>query len=106
MTNARLDSLYQPVLTEEALELDPRFDDGFLAMLDEEAVGAIMRGWRELVWRNAELLSLAKTPLAVSLAKSTIETYATTQAVLYRSLFASGRAGTAGRNAYCPARQG
>ncbi len=104
--NARLDSLYHPVFAEEALELDPRFDDVNLANLDEEAVGAIMRGWRELVWRNAELLSLAKTPLAISLAKSTIETYATTQAVLYRSLFASGKPRNAERNAYCHTRQG
>ncbi len=104
--NARLDSLYHPVFAEEALELDPRFDDVDLITLDEEAVGAIMRGWRELVWRNAELLSLAKTPLALSLAKSTIETYATTQAVFYRAMFASGKARTTERNAYCHARQG
>ncbi|MDR7086367.1 hypothetical protein J2X11_001206 [Aeromicrobium panaciterrae] len=104
--NARLDSLYHPVFSEEALELDPRFDDVNLANLDEEAVGAIMLGWRETVWRNAEALSLAKTPLALSIAKSNIETYATTQAVLYRSLFASSKARTAERNAYCHARQG
>lgn len=104
--NPRLDSLYQPVFAEEALELDPRFDDVNLANLDEEAVGAIMRGWRELVWRNAEALSLAKTPLALSIAKSNIETYATTQAILYRSLFASSKARTAERNAYCHAHQG
>ncbi len=103
--NPRLDSLYEPVFAEEALEFDPRFDDVNLANLDEEAVGAIMRGWRELVWRNAEALSLAKTPLALSIAKSNIETYATTQAVLYRSLFASSKARTAERDAYCHARQ-
>ncbi len=104
--NSRLDSLYHPVFAEEALELDPRFDDVNLANLDEEAVGAIMRGWREMVWRNAEALSLANTPLALSIAKSNIETYATTQAVLYRTLFASSKARTAERNAYCNARQG
>lgn len=104
--NPRLDSLYHPVFAEEALELDPRFDDVNLAQLDEDAVGAIMRGWRELVWRNAEALSLAKTPLALSIAKSNIETYATTHAVLYRSLFASSKARTAERNAYCEGRQG
>ena len=104
--NPRLDSLYQPVFAEESLELDPRFDDVNLGNVDEEVVGAIMRGWREIVWRNAEALSLAKTPLALSIARSTIETYATTQATLYRSLFASSKARTAERSAYCLERHG
>ncbi len=104
--NARLDSLYAPVFAEEARELDPRFDDVDAGPLDEEVVGAIMRGWREYVWRNAEALSLAKNPLALQLVKANIETYATTQALLYKTMFASSKATTATRDAYCRGRQG
>ena len=104
--NPRLDSLYQPVFAEEAVELDPTFDDLNFGPLDDEGVGAIMRGWREIVWRNAEALSLAKSPLTVALAKSRIETYATTQAVLYKTIFATSPKQNAKRDAYCHARQG
>lgn len=103
--NPRLDALYNPVFAEEAERFDPRFDDLDAGPLDEEGVGAIMRGWRELVWRNAESLALAKSPLEKALAKSRIETYATTQAVLYRTMFASSPEQTAARNDYCRARQ-
>lgn len=101
--NPRLDSLYKPVFAEEAARLDPTFDDTDFGQFDDEGVGAIMRGWREIVWRNAEALSLAKSPLETALAKTRIETYATTQAVLYKTLFASGPAQTAARDAYCNA---
>lgn len=104
--NPRLDSLYHPVFAEEAQELDPTFDDVNLGQIDEEAVGAIMRGWREMVWRNAEDLSLARTPLALTLAKSRIETYSTTQAVMYKTMFAASAKQTATRDAYCNARHG
>jgi hypothetical protein len=40
------------------------------------AAGAIMRGWREMVWRNAENLVLARTPIARKLAEQLIEEYA------------------------------
>ncbi|MEO6470422.1 MAG: DUF5995 family protein [Aeromicrobium sp.] len=101
--NTRLDSLYKPVFAEEAQQLDPTFDDLNAGQLDDESVGAVMRGWREIVWRNAEALELAKTPLALSLAKSRIETYAATQATLYRTMFASSPKQTAKRDAYCRA---
>ena len=55
--NQRLDSLYKPVFAEEAKELDPTFDDMDAGPLDDEGVGAIMRGWREIVWRNAGTLA-------------------------------------------------
>lgn len=102
--NPRLDALYAPVFAEEADRFDPHFDDANLGPIDDEGVGAVMRGWREIVWRNAEALSLADTPLAVALAKARIETYATTQAVLYKTLFASGKAQTGARDAYCRSR--
>ena len=104
--NPRLDALYKPVFAEEAERLDPAFDDLDFGPLDDEGVGAIMRTWREIVWRNAEALALAKSPLEVMLAKTRIETYATTQAVLYKTLFASGKDQTAARDAYCHTRQG
>lgn len=102
--NPRLDSLYKPVFAEQALELDPTFDDIDVLSIDDEAVGVIMRGWREIVWRNAEALALARTPLQKALAKTSIETYSTTQAVLYRTLFSTGKTQKAARDAYCDAR--
>lgn len=103
--NPRLDALYAPVFAEEAERFDPTFDDVDLGPLDEEAVGAVMRLWREMVWRNAEALALAKSPLEVSLAKARIESYATTQAILYRTLFATSPTQNAERKAYCLAQQ-
>lgn len=102
--NARLDALYHPVFAEMADRLDPTFDDIDLGPIDEEAVGAIMRGWREFVWRNAEQLAMAKTPLQKMLAKQQIETYATTQALVYRTLFAVGPGQRQARDAFCAAR--
>lgn len=87
--NSRLDGLYQPVFTEEAARFDPTFDDFDLGPLDELGVGAIMRGWREMVWRHAELLAFATSPLQRQLAEQQIETYAATQAQLIRGMFAS-----------------
>jgi hypothetical protein len=99
--NPRLDSIYKPVFAEEAKEFDPTFDNINIGPLDDEGVGAIMRVWREIVWRNAEALSLAKTPSAKAAAQNRIETYAADQALLYRQLFASSPAKTAARDAYC-----
>lgn len=103
--NARLDSLYHPVFAEEAKLFDPTFDDYDAGPLDEEAVGAIMRGWREVVWRNAESLVLAKSPLEKALVRARIESYAADQAILYRTMFASSPAQTEARDDYCRTRQ-
>src|SRR5690606_23226628 len=54
--NNRLDTLYAPVFAEEAQRFDPTFDDIDLGSGEEAAAGVIIRGWREMVWRNAELL--------------------------------------------------
>jgi len=102
--NPRLDSLYKPVFAEEAKQFDPTFDDYDAGPIDDLGVGVVMRGWREMVWRNAEALSLAKTPLERALAKQRIETYAATQANLYRTIFASTPSQTATRDAYCRTR--
>lgn len=87
--NPRLDALMDPVFSEEAARFDPAFDDFSVAGIDAAAAGTIMRGWREMVWRNAENLVLARTPLERFLAKRAIEEYAATQARLIRVTFAS-----------------
>jgi hypothetical protein len=85
--NQRLDTLYAPVFAEEAARFDPTFDDVNLGTVEETAAGVIMRGWRELVWRHAELLALARTPAQRSFAQQQIETYAALQGLLIRQLF-------------------
>lgn len=102
--NAHLDALYQPVFAEMADQIDPTFDDIDLGPLDEEAVGAIMRGWREIVWRHAESLSLARTPAQRAAVERRIESYAADQALLYRTLFTVGPAKRAARDAFCAER--
>jgi hypothetical protein len=97
--NRRLDGLYAPVFTEEAARFDPTFDDVDAGPIDETTAGTIMRGWREIVWRNAENLALAKTPAQRRFAEQTIENYAATQARLMRTLFAIPS--SAKRDAWC-----
>ena len=102
--NPRLDALMDPVFAEEAARFDPTFDDFDVAGIDALAAGTIMRGWREMVWRNAENLALAKGPLARKLAATAIEEYAATQALLIRTVFASPSA--AARDAWCATHHG
>ena len=96
--NRRLDSLYGPVFAEEAARFDPTFDDIDIGPVEETLAGAIMRGWREIVWRNAEQLALAKTPAQRRIAEQTIEHYAATQAQMIRQGFS---ANPAQRDAWC-----
>lgn len=65
------------------------------------AAGAIMRGWREMVWRNAENLVLARTPIARKLAEQIIEEYAAGEALMILTVFASPS--PAKRDAWCDA---
>jgi hypothetical protein len=97
--NQRLDSLYAPVFAEEAARFDPTFDDVDLGTVEETAAGVIMRGWRELVWRHAELLALARTPAQRTFAQKQIETYAALQGLMIRQLF--GIPSSARRDAWC-----
>ena len=97
--NRRLDGLYAPVFAEEAARFDPTFDDIDILTVEETGAGAIIRGWREIVWRNAEQLALAKTPTQRRLAQQTIEYYAATQAQLIRRGFA--RSDSTKRDAWC-----
>jgi hypothetical protein len=98
--NQRLDSLYIPVFKEEAERFDPTFDDLDFGSLDDQGVGVIMRGWREMVWRHAENLVTAKTTIQKQLAEHAIEEYAASQAALIRQMFASPDKSSA-RDAYC-----
>ncbi|MCX6402127.1 MAG: DUF5995 family protein [Propionibacteriales bacterium] len=98
--NNRLDTLYGPVFAEEARRFDPSFDDIDAGTLEETAAGVIMRGWREMVWRHAEALTLAKTPAARRLVEQEIELYSTVQAQLIRTLLV---AQPAKRDAWCAA---
>lgn len=98
--NNRLDSLYAPVFAEEAARFDPTFDDIDAGSGEEAVAGVIMRGWREMVWRNGEMLALAKTPAQRKLAEKHIELYSTLQAQLIRSTFV---AKPAQRDAWCAA---
>ena len=99
--NRRLDGLYAPVFAEEAARFDPRFDDIDIGPVEETAAGVIMRGWREIVWRNAEQLALAKTPGQRRIAEQTIEYYAATQAQLIRKGFSASDSYSAKRDAWC-----
>jgi hypothetical protein len=85
--NQRLDSLYAPVFAEEARRFDPTFDDVNFGTVEETAAGVIMRGWREMVWRHAEALALARTPAQRTVVQREIETYAALQALVIRQLF-------------------
>jgi len=99
--NRRLDGLYKPVFAEEAARFDPKFDDIDIGPVEEAAAGVIMRGWREIVWRNAEQLALAKTPGQRRIAEQTIEYYAATQAQLIRKGFSASSSYSARRDAWC-----
>ncbi|MET0998991.1 MAG: DUF5995 family protein [Marmoricola sp.] len=98
--NQRLDSLYGPVFEEEAERFDPTFDDIDAGPLEETAAGVIMRGWREMVWRHAENLATARTPLQRRLAEQSVEEYAATQGEMIRQVFRSTD-GSAARDAWC-----
>lgn len=84
--NNRLDTLYGPVFAEEARRFDPTFDDIDAGTVEETAAGLIMRGWREMVWRHAEALTLAKTPAQRRLVEQEIELYSVLQAKVIRTV--------------------
>ncbi|WGX98139.1 DUF5995 family protein [Nocardioides sp. L-11A] len=96
--NNRLDSLYAPVFAEEAARFDPTFDDIDAGTAEEAVAGVIMRGWREMVWRHAEALVLARKPAARRLVEKEIELYSALQAQLIRAVF---QAKPAKRDAWC-----
>ncbi|MFL6061595.1 MAG: DUF5995 family protein [Marmoricola sp.] len=100
--NDRLDSLYHPVFDEEARRFDPNFNKIDIGPVDDLLVSTIMRGWREIVWRNAE--ALANAPAALRpLVEQEISNYAAGQAQFIKQLF---RGNAANRDAYCATHHG
>ncbi len=104
--NRRLDGLYAPVFAEETARFDPHFGDIDVLTVEETAAGAIMRGWREMVWRNAEKLALAKTPRQRANAERAIEGYAAAQARVIKRLFWAGDTMRETRNTWCATHHG
>lgn len=104
--NQFLNVVMEPLLHEAASRFDPHvinvqtpFGTGYTALLQ------LLVAWRELAWRNAELLVAAPTALARSLVAQEIETAAALEA---RSLaLANGYlpplSSSATRDAYCGA---
>jgi hypothetical protein len=96
--NARLAGLYVPVITEVANRFDPSTDDVNIGPVDDGFAVGLLQYWRELVWRNAELLLAAPTPAARRLVAAQIEGVAEGQARLIMALFG---ANPAARDAWC-----
>ncbi|MCW2786509.1 MAG: hypothetical protein JWP74_3026 [Marmoricola sp.] len=101
--NDRLDSLYQPVFDEETARFDPTFNKINIGNVDEVLVGAIMRGWREIVWRHAEALVNAPALLRPVIEQE-IADYAATQAEFIKQVFA--KKDPSARDAYCALHHG
>lgn len=101
--NQRLDSLYHPVFDEETARFDPTFNKLDLGPVDEVIVGTIMRGWREVVWRNAEALANAPAWLRPYVERE-ISEYAAGQAQFIKQIFA--KKDSSARDAYCATHHG
>ena len=76
--NRVLHPLYDDVLRELAARYDPTIDDIDApgTLYDDTAIFQILQGWREGVWRNAELLAAADTIQQRRAAAEYIENYA------------------------------
>ena len=85
--NRVLHPLYDDVLRELSARFDRSISDydvpGLFA--DDVALFQILQGWREGVWRNAELLRNARTPAQRKAVSDVIEQYALSQARLIRA---------------------
>ncbi len=85
--NRVLHPLYDDVLRELSARFDRSISDydvpGLFA--DDVALFQILQGWREGVWRNAELLRSARTPAQRKAVSDVIEQYALGQARLIRA---------------------
>ncbi len=101
--NRVLNTLYDDVIKELSARYDPSIDDvdvpGLLA--DDAALFQLLQGWREGVWRNAELLNNADNAGQRKAASDYIEQYALTQARMIKTFTAS--ASPAARDAHCAA---
>ena len=101
--NKVLNTLYDDVLKELSARYDSSIDDvdipGFLG--DDAALFQMLQGWREGVWRNAELLDNAESSGQRKAASDYIEQYALTQARMIKSF--TTIPSPAGRDAQCAA---
>jgi hypothetical protein len=101
--NRVLNPLYDDVLKELAARYDPSVDD-FDApgtLYDDTAIFQILQGWREGVWRNAELLGAAETLGQRRAAAEYIENYALGQARMIQS--GTTISDSSARDAHCAA---
>jgi hypothetical protein len=101
--NQVLSPLYDDVLRELSARYDPTIDD-FDApgtLYDDTAIFQILQGWREGVWRNAELLGAAETLGQRRAAAEFIENYALSQARMIKS--GTTISDSSARDAHCAA---
>jgi len=82
--NVFLNRVIEPLLAEVAARYDPTADDTQIngTQMDEAALLQLAVAWRELAWRNAELLVSAPTPAARALVAAQIEQAAAIEANL------------------------
>lgn len=102
--NEILNRVAEAVIRESAHRYDPTIDDGDVpgTTLDSTALMQVIQGWREAAWRNAELLTLARTSLLREAVALEIEASATLAAEGIRGAYRQRSGdGAAARNAYC-----
>jgi hypothetical protein len=106
--NQFLNVVMQPLLLEESARFDPHvinvqtpYGTGYTALLQ------LLVAWRELAWRNAELLVAAPTELARSLVATEIETAAAVEArtLALANAYLPPLTSSAARDSYCAAHQ-
>lgn len=92
---------YQPVIDAVRERYDPSFDltNPSQAPIDDAAGLEMVRGWRELVWRNAERLTNAESDAERAQIAQEIEANAAADATLIATPPAPGYGAT--RDAYC-----
>lgn len=107
--NMLLNQVYDDVLAEVSQKFDPSTDDFTVpgTVWDDAAVFQLLQGWREMVWRHAEMLSAAKTTAERARVAAEIEAYAEAQGrlIMAASAYPSPLFGqsTAARDAWCRA---
>ncbi len=84
--NKVLNTLYDDVIKELSARFDPTIDDVDVPglLVDDAALFQTLQGWREGVWRNAELLNNAETAGQRKAASDYIEQYALSQAQMIK----------------------
>ena len=101
--NRVLQPLYDDVLRELAARYDPTVDDIDApgTLYDDTAIFQILQGWREGVWRNAELLAAADTLQQRRAVSEYIENYALGIAQMIKS--GTTVSDSSARDAHCAA---